>query len=194
MAKQVKKPECKDYAGVEQMLVRMNELDIRLADIGVQADEIVARAQALRAKGNPLLEERKGLAGAIEKFIKKRKGRDFTGEGESLRSKAFKGGVVAVQRTPEAIAQLSRDWRVADSITAIEELMKRDSGWFEREHWIKIKKELDKGAIKADEPTKEELAQVGLRLKSEDKIHIKTNHQVEREKAEKDAADKRDAA
>ncbi|MEW6359622.1 MAG: hypothetical protein AB1696_25015 [Planctomycetota bacterium] len=83
-------------------------------------------------------------------MISARKGLDFTGEGESLRQRALRRGVIGFRLSPPAVAALSREWTQAKILAAIKDLLRTDPAWkrHAKAPLIRVKESLNKDALK----------------------------------------------
>ncbi|NOZ19990.1 MAG: hypothetical protein GXP25_02765, partial [Planctomycetes bacterium] len=120
-------------------------------------------------------------------FAVTRKGLDFTGEGESLRQRALKRGVIGFRLSPPAVKSLSRDWTQAKSLAAIKELLRTDPAWkrHAKAQLIRVKESLNKDALKDLDLPAEDLAKAGMAITQDDLFFAETAYQRDLKETER---------
>lgn len=174
----------------ENAMVRMDALDRKIATEQATIDAHLAEIDKIEAKVKLMGAERKELFKGMEMYFVTRKGFDFTGEGQSLREKKLKRGVVGFRLAPASIKTLSRDWTEAKCICAMKELMRSDAAWKKhaKAQLIRIKESLNKDAIKNLDLDAATLAKCGLQISQEDLFWARTAYEDEMEQAKREAA------
>lgn len=183
---------CASYADMENLMVRMDALDREISAERVEMDEALKQADAIKGRVDERMKKRKAMVDAMETYAITRKGLDFTGEGQSLREKRLKRGVVGFRLAPPAIKSLSRDWTEARIIEAMKELVRRDAEWKKhaQAQLIRVKESLNKDAIRDAGLSAEALAKCGLTISQEDLFWAKTACEMEAEEVERKKGEK----
>lgn len=186
MAKR-EKPTCESYADMENLMVRMDVLDREIAAERVEMEKVLSEADAIKARVDERMKRRRAIFDAMEAYAVMRRGLDFTGEGESLREKRLKRGIVGFRLAPPSVKSLSRDWTEARIIEAIRELVARDAEWkrHAQAQIIRVKESLNKEAVRDAGLGTEALAKAGLAVVQEDLFWAKTACEMESEETER---------